>query len=165
MDTLCIKGETLTFRGVEYRCSIGKGGFSDNKREGDGATPTGTFYLRECWYRPDRVDAPKTGLPVHIIHQNDGWCDDSESAEYNTHVKLPYSYSYENLWREDGAYDLIVPLGYNDDPIITGRGSAIFMHCERKNYIATEGCVALAKLDLIALLPLLSTQTCIEMIR
>lgn len=162
MTQLVVKGNILHFRGVQYRCAIGKGGFSNDKREGDGCTPTGVFALRECWYRLDRSPPPQTSLPLKIIHENDGWCDDSESPDYNTHVKLPYHYSHEKLWRADHVYDLIVPIGYNDDLIITGRGSAIFMHLAHDNYKPTEGCVALERRDFMTILAQLSTQTTIE---
>lgn len=162
MDLIRVKGSLLTFRNRQFRCTIGKGGFAVDKREGDGCTPIGTYALRECWYRPDRLDAPKTGLPVRAIGENDGWCDDPASAEYNRHVKLPYGFSHERLWRDDHAYDVIVPLGYNDDPPLAGRGSAIFMHVERDSYGPTEGCVALGLQDLLGILPELTTGTRIE---
>jgi L,D-peptidoglycan transpeptidase YkuD (ErfK/YbiS/YcfS/YnhG family) len=53
------------------------------------------------------------------------------------------------MWRKDGVYDLVVVLGYNDDPVVPGAGSAIFMHVARPGYAATEGCVALALEDLL----------------
>jgi len=162
MTLLKVTGNTLTFDNKLFRCAVGKGGFSQDKREGDGCSPLGTYFLRECWYRPDRMDAPVTGLPLHKIREQDGWCDDPESAEYNTHVHLPYSYSHERLWRDDHVYDLIIPIGYNDDPIINGRGSAIFMHLAQPDYAPTEGCVALALPDLQLILPALSPTTRIE---
>lgn len=149
---LRVKGNQLFFRGNAYRCAIGKGGFTTDKREGDGATPIGTFGLRECWYRADRVQMPKTGLPLRVLAESDGWCDDPESPQYNKHVKLPYSFSHEELWRQDSRYDLIVPLGYNDDPILPGKGSAIFMHIAAPEYTGTEGCVALNQEDLLQVL-------------
>jgi len=147
---------------VSVRCATGKGGFSNDKREGDGCSPIGTFFLRECWFRPDRVPAPLTGLPLREIHENDGWCDDPKSSDYNTPIRRPYHYSHEQLWRVDHVYDLIVPIGYNDDPVVSGRGSAIFMHVAKDDYSPTEGCVALAVADLLALLPELTPQTRIE---
>jgi L,D-peptidoglycan transpeptidase YkuD (ErfK/YbiS/YcfS/YnhG family) len=45
-----------------------------------------------------------------------------------------------------------VPLGYNDDPVESGRGSAIFLHIAKPDYGPTEGCVALARDDLLAVL-------------
>ena len=67
-------------------------------------------------------------------------------------IKLPFSASHEALWRDDNVYDVIVELGYNDDPIKPGLGSAIFMHVAKPGYDPTEGCVALALEDLLELL-------------
>jgi L,D-peptidoglycan transpeptidase YkuD (ErfK/YbiS/YcfS/YnhG family) len=44
-----------------------------------------------------------------------------------------------------------VVLGHNDDPVVPGMGSAIFLHVARPDYGPTEGCVALARPDLLAL--------------
>jgi L,D-peptidoglycan transpeptidase YkuD (ErfK/YbiS/YcfS/YnhG family) len=57
-------------------------------------------------------------------------------------------------------------LGYNDNPPITGKGSAIFMHVARDledhEFKGTEGCVSLKKDDLLELLPKLTTDTHLE---
>jgi len=159
---LVVRGNMLSLSGGNYRCAIGKGGFSANKREGDGCTPLGCFSLRECWYRPDLLKVPETQLPLRVIAKNDGWCDDPAHADYNRHVKLPFVASHEVLWREDGAYDLIIPLGYNDNPVVKGRGSAIFLHCAKPGFQPTEGCVALSREELLALLPLLSQNSMME---
>ena len=162
MADLLVTGTQLSFRGKTYACAIGKGGFSANKKEGDGATPLGVFPLRECWYREGRIAKPTTQLPLRVIHEDDGWCDDPKSPEYNRHVTLPFTPSHEKLWRDDHCYDLIIPLGYNDGPTAPGKGSAIFLHVMHDSGRATEGCVALAKADLLAILPHLSPQSCIE---
>ena len=133
------------------RAALGRSGLSPAKREGDGATPVGAFALREVWYRPDRVRLPVTALPVRPIAQDDGWSDDPHDPAYNRPVKLPHRFSHERLWRDDGLYDLIVPLGYNDDPPVAGLGSAIFLHCARPDWRPTEGCVAIARDALIEL--------------
>ena len=149
---IIVSGNTLTFKDKSYRCAIGKSGMTDDKKEGDGCTPKGTFLMRECWYRMDRMDEPKTKLPVKIIRPEDGWCDDPAHPSYNRHVALPFDAHHENLFREDHIYDLIIPLGYNDDPVIPGKGSAIFMHLAREDYSGTEGCIAIAKQDLLEIL-------------
>lgn len=56
------------------------------------------------------------------------------------------------MWRQDGLYDLIGVLGWNDSPVQRGRGSAIFLHVARSDYAPTEGCIALALGDLRQLL-------------
>ena len=134
------------------RCALGRGGIVGEKREGDGATPAGNFPLRVVFYRADRLPAPEAGLPVKSIWETDGWCDDPESADYNRLVDLPHPARHEFLWRDDGLYDLVVVIGYNDDPPIPGRGSAIFLHLAKPDLAPTEGCVALAREDLLALL-------------
>lgn len=135
---------------------------ADAKREGDGASPIGSWPVRRVWYRADRGPPPETGLPVIALQPDDGWCDAPGHAAYNRRVPLPFPASYERLWREDGVYDLIVELGYNDDPPAAGRGSAIFMHVAREDYVPTEGCVALAEADLRAVLKQLTGDSRIE---
>jgi len=119
-----------------------------DKREGDGASPIGAWPVRRVYYRPDKGPAPETGLPVIALKPGDGWCDDPRELFYNSLVPLPCSGSHERLWREDGLYDLIAELSYNDDPVIAGKGSAIFLHVARPGYLPTDGCVALAEPDL-----------------
>lgn len=159
MDILVSSSGILTWRNKDYRCALGKGGVTADKKEGDGATPTGCFPLREVLYRADKLDAPKTALPISLIQKSDGWCDDVENANYNKKVTLPYSGSHEELWRTDDVYDLIVPLGYNDDPVISGKGSAIFMHVARPSYAPTDGCIALSLPDLLHILREISRET------
>jgi L,D-peptidoglycan transpeptidase YkuD (ErfK/YbiS/YcfS/YnhG family) len=115
------------------RCALGRSGVTEAaaKREGDGATPLGDWPIRRLLYRRDRLPEhglPATALAAKPIGPNDGWCDDPGDPAYNRPVSLPYAASHERLWREDGAYDLVVVLGHNDDPPVPGMGSAIFLH-------------------------------------
>ena len=134
----------LRWRGHEVRCAVGRSGVTpaDSKREGDGASPAGVWTMRQILWRPDRIAAPATGLPGVELIRAAGWCDDPADPFYNRPILTPYRASHEKLWREDHVYDLIVPLGYNDHPVIPGKGSAIFLHVARQDYAPTEGCVA-----------------------
>jgi L,D-peptidoglycan transpeptidase YkuD (ErfK/YbiS/YcfS/YnhG family) len=67
-------------------------------------------------------------------------------------IRLPYDGHYEELWRQDGLYDLIGVLGWNDSPVQRRRGSAIFLHVARSGYAPTDGCIALGLDDLRQLL-------------
>ena len=134
------------------RCALGREGIGSSKAEGDGRTPVGRFPLRRVFYRPDRGTVPATVLPVRPLRPVDGWCDDPAHADYNRPVVLPFEAGHERMWRDDGLYDLVVELGYNDDPPVPGRGSAIFLHVAATDFAPTEGCVALARADLVDLL-------------
>ncbi len=140
--------------GEQVRCALGRGGVvaAEHKQEGDGASPLGAWPLRRLLYRADQGATPETSLATSVIAPNDGWCDAPEDPAYNLPVSHPYPASAERLWREDHVYDLIVILGHNDDPVIAGAGSAIFLHVAKPDYAPTEGCVALARDDLEALL-------------
>ncbi len=141
--------------GRVLRCAIGKAGAipAADKREGDNRSPLGAWAMREVWYRPDAYpDGPKTALPVRATQAQDGWCDAPGDPNYNRPVVLPYPASAERMWRDDHVYDLVVILGHNDDPPVPGMGSAIFMHLAREGYPGTEGCVALAREDIEAVL-------------
>ena len=135
-----------------FRCTLGRGGVTTDKREGDGATPAGTYPLRQLLYRSDRLAPPTNALPTSTLRPRDGWCDDPGHSAYNRPVTLPLDASAESMWRDDHLYDLVVVLGYNDDPVVSGLGSAIFLHVASPEYSPTEGCIALAKEDLLTVL-------------
>ncbi|MEQ8507938.1 MAG: L,D-transpeptidase family protein [Rhodospirillaceae bacterium] len=150
------------FRDLRFDCSLGRSGVRQIKQEGDGATPLGIFRLRRVLYRADRVAVPITNLPVSVIHQSDGWCDAPDDVHYNQFVKHPFKASAERLWREDSRYDIIAVIGHNDDPIIPGLGSAIFLHIAAEDFSPTEGCVAFEQDDLLTILRHCSAETSID---
>lgn len=152
MDITVSSDGRLRWNGHALRCALGRGGVTAHKREGDGGTPVGAWVLRRVLYRPDRVAPPVSALPVAAISPRDGWCDDPAHGDYNRPVILPHPASCEVLWREDGLYDVVVVLAHNDDPPVPGLGSAIFLHVAKPDYAPTEGCVALARSDLLDLL-------------
>jgi L,D-peptidoglycan transpeptidase YkuD (ErfK/YbiS/YcfS/YnhG family) len=133
-------------------CALGRSGVRVDKREGDGATPVGTWLLRRVLYRADKLTLPAVASPAAAIRPTDGWCDDPADASYNRSVQLPYGARTEQMWRDDDLYDVVVILGHNDDPPVAGLGSAIFMHVARPDLQPTEGCIALALEDLMAFL-------------
>ena len=144
---------------TEFNCALGKGGTiaADKKREGDHKSPIGNWKFRQIFYRKDKIKSLPLILPdlpydLVPLEEDFGWCDDKDDVNYNKFVKHPYPKSAEKLWRKDDVYNIIVVLGYNDDPVVKGHGSAIFMHCARPDYSGTEGCVALHQDDLIMLL-------------
>ncbi len=142
----------LQYRDRAWPCALGRSGLRADKCEGDGATPVGRFSLRRVLYRADQVPRPKTSLSVTAIAHNDGWCDDPRDPLYNQPVKLPYASSAEAMWRDDRLYDLVVVIGHNDQPVIAGAGSAIFMHVAAADFEPTAGCIALKRDDLLSIL-------------
>lgn len=144
----------LSGQGVRFDCAIGKGGMvpQADKAEGDGGSPIGRWMMKRVFWRPDRVDRPKTGLPTVPLRPQDGWCDAAMDPLYNRPVTTAYPARHETLWRDDHVYDIIVELSHNQDPVIAGKGSAIFMHVAKPDYADTEGCIALAIDDLKAVL-------------
>lgn len=141
----------LRFLGRTMPCSIGRGGLTDDKREGDGATPIGTHGLVGMLYRPDRIARP-TDWAVPI-RPGDLWSDDPQDPDYNLMVRAPHPFSHEQLRRADRLYDLVILTDWNWPRAVRGRGSAIFLHRWRKPGHPTEGCIALAPGDLAWLAP------------
>ncbi len=99
-------------------------------------------------YRKDRIPSFKSKIKKLTIKRNMGWCDDPRSKYYNKLIKFPFKYSAEQLYRKDNIYDIILILNYNINPIIKGKGSAIFIHVAKKNYNNTLGCIAVSKKNL-----------------
>ncbi len=150
---------TLTVANREFACVLGKGGVvsAHAKREGDGATPAGTWKLRAGFWRADRLAKPGGPLDFQPIAPDMYWDDDPASPYYNTLRRGAPPGHPERLHREDRVYDVVVPLGFNDDPVVPGRGSAIFLHMTKPARTPTAGCVALDPDDLLEFLALLPT--------
>lgn len=142
-----------------YDCTLGRTGVTLDKTEGDGKTPIGTYPIRQLIYRADRLPAPETALPIEILTPDTGWCEDPGHADYNTKVTLPHPAVCDRMTRDDHLYDLTIVVGYNDAPVVTGKGSAIFIHLAREEWTPTAGCVGLKREDLLEVLKLLTPES------
>jgi L,D-peptidoglycan transpeptidase YkuD (ErfK/YbiS/YcfS/YnhG family) len=138
----------LSLGDSHFPCAFGRSGLAVDKREGDGATPLGRFRLGRVFFRPDRGPRPQTALATVPLNPDFGWCEDPSSASYNRLVRLPQARRLERMWRDDPLYDICVEIRYNDDPVIKGRGSAIFLHLARPGLLPTEGCIAVCARDM-----------------
>jgi L,D-peptidoglycan transpeptidase YkuD (ErfK/YbiS/YcfS/YnhG family) len=151
---------TIEYKGQTYPCVLGPNGIAAEIREGSGKTPAGSFAIRKVYFRSDRGSQPESPFLTEALKENDGWVDDVlDLKNYNRHVLLPYDYSHENLWREDCLYDIIVVLGYNDNPPVVGKGSVIFLHVWREQNKPTGGCVAVSRESLEKILKNCSVDT------
>ncbi len=124
--------------------ALGRAGIKANKREGDGATPRGTFRLKRLWWRADRHPRPATLLPVRRISRR------------RRLVRGPVRPALQSagqgaaaIARPTGSrarthlYDFIIEIDHNTRPRVAGRGSAVFIHVARPGFAPTAGCVAL----------------------
>ena len=145
-----------------FDCAIGRNGATAIKTEGDGATPAGVYPLRNILYRSDRLEKPLSGLPIYPLDKDNGWCDTPDHPDYNRFVHLPHPAHCEELWREDRIYDVIIVMAYNDNPVRSGKGSAIFMHVAQPCLKPTEGCIALVLEDLMVIVNHLDKDSLID---
>lgn len=135
------------FLGRRFACSVGRGGITTTKREGDGGTPVGTHRIVGMLYRPDRMAAPADwAVP---IGPHDLWSDDVRDPDYNLMVRAPHPFGHERLTRADPQYDLVLITDWNWPDATPGKGSAIFIHTWRRPRHPTAGCVGFARQDLL----------------
>jgi L,D-peptidoglycan transpeptidase YkuD (ErfK/YbiS/YcfS/YnhG family) len=143
--------------GRRFARTVGRGGITDCKAEGDGATPRGTHRIVGMLYRPDRLKKPTDwAVPIRPV---DLWSDDIGDPDYNLMVRKPHKYSHELLRRADRMYDLIILTDWNWPHAVKGRGSAIFIHQWRGAGRPTAGCVGLSWRDLMWIAPRLQYQS------
>ncbi len=153
---------TLILDDFEFKCCVGKYGFTENKIEGDKKTPRGVFNLKSLFLRKDRVKKIHSKLDIIDIKKSMGWCDDTENSKYNKLIKITKKkIKHEKMFRRDKQYDLLIPITYNMNKPVKNKGSAIFLHLT-KNYKPTAGCIALKKKDFLILLKLINKKTKIK---
>ena len=149
---ILINKKYLTYNQYKVKCAVGKRGISQKKREGDLITPVGRYKIKYVLYRKDRIKKIQTQLKKIVIRKNMGWCDDPRSKNYNKLINLPFNYNYEELFKKENIYDIILVLNYNMRPVKKNKGSAIFIHITKKNYKKTQGCIAVKKTGLLKIL-------------
>ena len=154
-----IKKHLLLYKDYKLKCAIGKSGIISSKKEGDLATPKGTFELGMFYYRKDNNKPLKCKIKKKIIKKKMGWCNDSRSEKYNQEISFPFRYGAEKLYIKDKIYDLFINIKYNFRPVIKGKGSAIFLHITDSKYKPTKGCIAISKSDFLKILPLINNKT------
>jgi L,D-peptidoglycan transpeptidase YkuD (ErfK/YbiS/YcfS/YnhG family) len=132
---------------------LGRSGLSARRREGDGTTPVGVFALGPAY---GTAADPGARLPYRRLACGDWWDADPTSPTYNRfrHVpcgaRPPFAGASEPLWRYPVAYRHFLATGFNSDPVVPGRGSAIFLHADTGR--ATSGCVSVGLDGLVTLL-------------
>ncbi|KCV82415.1 hypothetical protein ATO10_08492 [Actibacterium atlanticum] len=152
------------FMGQVFPCTIGRGGITTDKREGDGATPAGTHRIIGAGYRRDRLAHPFGGkrgpFLMRAVRLDDIWSDDVADPAYNRALNASsHPYSHERLFRCDRLYDLFLMTDWNWPDAQPGRGSAIFIHRWRRPGYPTEGCVAFAPAHLLWITQNLTAQS------
>jgi L,D-peptidoglycan transpeptidase YkuD (ErfK/YbiS/YcfS/YnhG family) len=132
---------------------VGKNGFSTNKIEGDGKAPAGIFRIGHAFGIP--YGASITKLPYRKVTENDYWIDDITSVQYNNWVEYKGNpndkwKSFERLNITPYKYSIVIE--YNMNPVIAGKGSAIFLHIWKDSNSGTSGCTAVSEDNMLKLL-------------
>ncbi|BAK97640.1 hypothetical protein OBV_04420 [Oscillibacter valericigenes Sjm18-20] len=86
------------------------------------------------------------------VTENSCWVDDPASVSYNQWVENTSNGDWDSAehlidYTEQYAYGFVI--GYNQNPIISGAGSAIFFHC---GSCATAGCISASEDTVVTLL-------------
>ena len=118
------------------------------KKEGDGRAPAGVFGLGAVFGRLDGQAAKGLKMPFVAIGAGLECVDDPRSVHYNRLVErskvasMDWS-SSEVMARMGAVYRLGVVVRHNEDPVVPGAGSCIFMHVQKGKGEPTVGCTAL----------------------
>lgn len=138
------------------KVNLGVKGFAspNGKIEGDMKTPTGYYPITFAFGKKNDLT---TRLDFIEIGKNHIWISDTTSNEYNTIIndsngKYSNNKVNEKLFRNDDLYDYAIVIDYNVNPVVKGKGSAIFMHIQRSESHRTAGCISMSKEDIIKLI-------------
>lgn len=156
--TLLEKDDTGALQVILPKMSalVGRNGIArfDKKVEGDGKTPSGSFPLSLVFGYNKIV---KTKMPYKMATANDFWIDDINHPLYNKWVNdTKGAKSFEKMRRDDHRYKYGIVVDYNVNPIVPGKGSAIFIHVRFDEHTPTSGCIALAEKDILNIIKKLS---------
>lgn len=128
-----------------------------NKIEKDGRAPAGCFAIGIVYGYAGKL--PKgSEYPYRQVSLWDAWPDDPENPHYNQHIVInpkqgvPAWFEKQKMRHNDPAYNWLIEVRHNSDPVRKGAGSAIFMHTRRGPTRPTAGCTTMTEEDLISLI-------------
>lgn len=144
---LCKKsGDRYVLDKGPYRAKFGYNGLSSSKREGDGKTPKGVFWMRDGF-----GTSGNPGLSNHKwtkVTRDHVWVDGNatKAQGYNTMKRKSDGYKGEALYQPK-PYKYAQVIGYNEART-AGKGSAIFLHANTSS-MKTAGCVSMYESSLV----------------
>lgn len=149
---------------IETNAYIGKKGTTIDKKEGDGKTPIGEFYLGLAFgVHSENEVKHKANVKYIQLNNEMYWVDDPKSKYYNKLIncsKMDKNWSSaEHLIDYEVQYEFAVEIKSNPQNI-PNKGSAIFLHCIKNKY--TEGCIAIDRLIMKRLIELINADTKIQ---
>ncbi len=136
---------------MEAYAGYGRNGLrlAEERHEGDGTTPIGSFPILFAFGHGEN---PGTEMAWRQTSPNSYWSD--EAATYNTWVESPAPMSGEHLRDYTVCYKYAMAIGFNINPVVFGRGSAIFLHIKNPATWSSSGCVSLEEENMLRLLTL-----------
>ena len=136
-------------KAMETYCGYGRNGLKawNERHEGDQTTPVGSFPILHAFgISPN----PGTQMSWRDVTPNSWWS--GEQATYNSWVESATPISGEHLSEYTICYKYAMAVGFNVNPTVYKRGSAIFLHCKNPAEWGSAGCVSVEEADMIALL-------------
>jgi L,D-peptidoglycan transpeptidase YkuD (ErfK/YbiS/YcfS/YnhG family) len=132
---------------------IGYNGFAQVMKEGGGSSPAGIYNIGTGFGWTAMSGELK--YPYRLTTSYDYWIDDPSSPDYNKWIY--YTGNPNARWKSferlnHPLYKYAAVIKYNENPIVAGKGSAIFLHMWKSADSATAGCVAVSETNMKTLL-------------
>lgn len=134
-------------RQADYYCGYGRNGLNYNRHAGDKTTPIGSFKILYAFGK-----APNPGTRMTYRDITPYSYLSSEYETYNTWVESPYRRMSGEHLTDYYQYKYAMDIGFNQNPIVYGKGAAIFLHCKSYDRWWTSGCVSLEEKDMVEVL-------------
>ena len=123
-------------RKLSVYCGYGQNGMSDDRHEGDRTTPIGSFPILHAF---GIAANPGTTMQYKKVTSNSYWS--GEYSTYNTWVESTRKVDGEHLI-DYYQYKYAMAIGFNRNPTVYKKGSAIFLHVKSTDHWYTAGCVS-----------------------
>ena len=123
-------------RKLSVYCGYGQNGLNDDRHEGDRTTPIGSFPILHAF---GIASNPGTTMQYRKVTSNSYWS--GEYSTYNQWVESSRPVGGEHLI-DYYQYKYAMAIGFNRNPTVYKKGSAIFLHCKSYDHWYTAGCVS-----------------------